>query len=200
MDKDLKRIVTETVNEFFQEAPERLVERGIREIYYDICPHCKQEICEKHEYTEDGGITWRHSECKGLIARPETPLEQISTGLRPYVKEARQIRKLARKQMGMAENVAGLPPSGEEKYSKQEPGGTMAAVNSTSLANEASKGVTEKEETVQLPVHGDAGAMDRSVIFLNASNVPLKVTVSEFTAMADDVHSVKKYYLRIDNG
>lgn len=73
----------------------------------------------------------------------------------------------------------------------------MAAVN---LATEASKGVTEKEEIVQLPIHGDGGAMDRSVIFLNASNIPLKVKVSEFTAMSDDIHSVKKYYVRIDNG
>ena len=67
MDKDLKKLVDETVNEFFKDAPEKLVERGVREIYYDICPHCKKEIYERHEYTEDGGITWRHSECKGRL-------------------------------------------------------------------------------------------------------------------------------------
>ncbi len=105
MDKDLKRVVDETIQELFKDAPEKLIERGVREIQYDICPHCKQEIYEKHEYTEDGGITWRHSECKGLISRPETPVEQIADWLKPYVKEARQVRKLARKQMGLKEDL-----------------------------------------------------------------------------------------------
>jgi hypothetical protein len=244
MDKDLKRIVDETIQEVFKDAPEKLIERGVREIQYDICPHCKTEIYEKHEYTEDGGVTWRHSECKGLIARPETPVEQISDWLRPYVKEARQVRKLARKQMGLKEdlmpgvadkdtmdsiktlgsggypqgvpgsgdenlgdkefglqeNVVGLPPSGEEKYSKQEPGGTMSAVNATTIANEASKGVTEKAETQPLPPHDFVRFMNNMVSVVNMSKVPLKITVNEFTAMADDVNSVKTYNIHIDNG
>lgn len=122
MDKQLKKIINESLDEFFEDAPEKLVERGIREIYHDICPHCKKEIHEKHEYTEDGGVTWRHSECKGLIARPETPIEEISSWLRPYVEEARKQRAAARE-------VYGMPPSGEEKYDKQEPGGQMSAIN-----------------------------------------------------------------------
>lgn len=124
MDKDLKRLIIETINKTFAEAPEKLIERGIREIQYDICPHCKTEIYEKHEYTEDGGTTWRHSDCGGLIARPETPLEEVVDWIRPYVEEAREQRKAARRALGLAE----LP--------NDEPGGTMSAVNTTSLANE----------------------------------------------------------------
>src|SRR5512137_1151861 len=123
MDKETKQLIQESVEKFFKEAPEKLVERGVREIYYDICPHCKQEILERHEYTEDGGVTWRHSECKGLIARPSTPLEEVSDWLRPYVKEAQEERDAARKALG-------LPPSGELKYNKQEPGGTFGTSNS----------------------------------------------------------------------
>lgn len=100
MDKELKNLINETIDEVFAEDPEKMVERGVREVYYDICPHCKKEIHEKHEYTEDGGITWRHSDCKGLIARPETPLEEIVFWLRPYVQEAREERKAARKALG----------------------------------------------------------------------------------------------------
>lgn len=195
MDKDLKKIVNETVQEFFQEAPEQLVERGIREMYYDVCPHCKQEIMEKHEYTEDGGTTWRHSECKGLISRPETPLEQLSDGLKPYVKEARQMRKLARKQMGIDENVVGLPPSGEEKYSKQEPGGTMSAVNSTSLANE---NVEQSSETQVLSPGRDSKFFGGECRFHNTTKMRLKVTAHKFLARIGEVHQ-SAYYFRVED-
>ena len=124
MDKDLKKLIVETINKTFADAPEKLVERGIREVQYDICPHCKQEIHEKHDYTEDGGVTWRHSDCGGLIARPETPLEEVAGWLRPYVEEARQQRLEARAALGLAE----LP--------SKEPGGTMSAVNTSGLAKE----------------------------------------------------------------
>lgn len=132
MDKELKQIINETINEFFQDAPEKTVVRSVKEIYCDICPHCKKEIHEHHEYTEDGGITWRHSDCKGLICRPETPLEEIVSWLRPYVKEAREQKKAVRKMMGLPEVLepsGDLPIGGEKKYSKQEPGGTMGTTN-----------------------------------------------------------------------
>ena len=112
MNKDLKKLIIETINKTFAKAPEKLVERGIREIYYDICPHCKTEIHEKHEYTEDGGTTWRHSDCGGLVAHPETSLGEVVDWLRPYVQEAQEERKAARRALGLAE----LP--------SDEPGGT----------------------------------------------------------------------------
>ena len=137
MDKALKRIINESMAQFFREAPEKLVERGVREVYYDICPHCKKEIHEKHDYTEDGGVTWRHSDCKGLIARPQTPLEEVSDWLRPYVKEAQAQRLAAREAIGLPllPKVDGLPPSGEEKYDKQQPGGTFGTSNSATIGN-----------------------------------------------------------------
>ena len=101
MDKELKKIIKESVDKVFEDAPEKMIERGTREIYYDICPHCKNEIYERHEYTEDGGITWRHSGCKGLISRPQTPLENISDWILPFVKEYQDNRQEVRKNLGM---------------------------------------------------------------------------------------------------
>lgn len=235
MNKDLKRLITETIKETFAEAPEKLIERGVREIQYDICPHCKTEICERHEYTEDGGTTWRHSDCKGLISRPETPLEKINDWLRPYVQEAQLQRQAARYQLGLAE-----PPS-------DEPGGTMSAVNTTTLAKEgndpyekgddesghrqspdndpASPNYDPNNPTVILhphpesvPQHGvnemnkseneeskpigprDFGKFANNMMnFVNASNIPLKVTVTEFTVVIGG-QSAKTYIVRVDNG
>lgn len=119
MDKDLKKLIAETIEEFFENAPVKMIEKGVREETFDVCPHCKKEIYERHEYTEDGGKTWRHSECKGLIQRPPLPPEELEAWkkfLNPTLKEAIDIK------------------SGEEKYREQEPGGQMAAVNT----NEAS--------------------------------------------------------------
>jgi hypothetical protein len=197
MDKDLKKLIIETINKTFAEAQEKLVQRGIREIQYDICPHCKTEIHEKHEYSEDGGASWHHSDCGGLIARKETPLEEVVDWLRPYVKEAQEQRRQARKELGFAD----LP--------SEEPGGTMSAVNTSGLATESGalpqnqikeSEVTQKEETLTVAPRTDAKFVDRSVILLNACQIPLKVSITEFTAMTDDVHSVKKYFVRIDNG
>lgn len=134
MDRDLKKLIDETINKFFENAPEKMVERGVREIYYDICPHCKKEIYEKHDYTDDGGVTWRHSDCHGLINRPEEPLDDVVDWIRPYVEEARKWRHLEREKRGLTNE--NLPPSGEEKYYKQEPGGTMGTANTTPLIYE----------------------------------------------------------------
>ena len=234
MDKDLKRVVDETILEVFKDASEKLVERGVREIQYDICPHCKKEIYERHEYTEDGGISWRHSECKGLIARPATPMEQISDWFKPYVKEANQVRKLARKKLemnedlmpevpdndtmdsiktlgkgghpqggpstgdqnlgdkefGLQENVAGLPPSGEEKYLKQEPGGTMAAVNIEETT------VENKEVQILSPTR-DAKFFAGEARFHNVTKMRLKVTCHRFQANIGAV-SQSAYYFKVE--
>jgi hypothetical protein len=126
MNEEVRKLAQDVVNEFFDGAPEKMVEQGVRQEYFDMCPHCKQEIHEKHEYTEDGGVTWRHSDCKGLINRPETPLDEISKWIRPYVERSQNERHVKRVAKGLNEN---LPIGGEEKYSKQEPGGEMMASN-----------------------------------------------------------------------
>ena len=129
MDKDLEKMIVETVEGFFNSAPMKMIEQGTRPDYYDVCPHCKEEIYERHEYTEDGGLTWRHSECKGLIERKEDPLESFAEWLRPSIEEYRAQKHDAKAKLRESEVVPGMPPSGEEKYNKQEPGGTMMAVN-----------------------------------------------------------------------
>ena len=134
MSKDLKRIITETIDKAFCESPERLIKRNAHEIQHDICPHCKKRISERMEYTEDGGITWRHSTCKNLISRPETPLEKINDWLCPYVVEARKQRNEARQALGYAP----LP--------SDEPGGQMAAVNTAGLATEVDYKIDKKSK------------------------------------------------------
>ena len=112
MDKALKKIIDETIQDYFNN-PAKMIEKGIRQETYEVCPHCKQEIYEKHEYTDDGGKTWRHSDCKGLIVRPPLKPSELAAW-------EKFLNPLSESE---------LPLSGEKKYSKQEPGGQMAAVN-----------------------------------------------------------------------
>lgn len=46
-----------------------------RPVDYYVCPHCKQEIFEKHTYVEEG--VERHAECKGAIKWPPTDWSKI---------------------------------------------------------------------------------------------------------------------------
>lgn len=92
MDKDLKKVIEESLQEFFESEPAKMIERGTRPEYFDVCPHCKKEIYEKHEYTEDGGKTWRHSDCKGLITRPPLDPSEIPSWLRPYMEQVEKER------------------------------------------------------------------------------------------------------------
>jgi len=125
MDKDLQKLITETVDKIFQSAPMKMVEQGTRPEYYDICPHCKEEIYERHEYTEDGGTTWRHSGCGGLIDRKEEPLDTFVEWLRPGIEEARDQKKAARKALGINEvwrhKLADLNPKEIEIVAKYMP-------------------------------------------------------------------------------
>lgn len=127
MDTALKKIIDETIEQFFENAPIKMIEKGVREETFDVCPHCKKEIYEKHEYTEDGGKTWRHSDCKGLIRRPPLDPASIPVWLRPYMD------KSLNEYFGSDPSKIGID-SGEKKYSKQEPGGQMAAVNCNETA------------------------------------------------------------------
>ena len=208
MDKALKQLIDETINETFAAAPEKLIERGIREIQYDICPHCKTEIHEKHEYTEDGGTTWRHSDCQGLIYRPETPLEEINRGLQPYVAEARSQRIAARKALGIESVIQGacpedateptsLPVGGHKKYDKQQPEGPMSAVNTSGL--EESEGKSVKDETQSVGVQDYAKFMDGSVRVVNTTHIPIVVAISEFSSNVGGAVA-KSYIVHIQDG
>lgn len=99
----------------------------------------------------------------------------------------------------VGESVDGMPPSGEEKYYKQQPGGTMGTANTATLAVEDQK-KSEREEIKPVGPHDFERFVDNMMNFVNASNVPLKVTVTEFTVMADEVYSSKSYIVRVDNG
>jgi len=202
MDNDLKKLIDATIDETFAAASEKLVERGIREIQYDICPHCKTEIYEKCEYTEDAGVSWRHSRCKGLLARPETPLEQINRSFQPYVAEARQQRHAARKALSMENVIQGacpedateptsLPIGGHKKYDKQQPEGPMSAVNTSGLEESDEK--TEKDEQHPIASQDYGKFMNGAIKVVNTSHIPIVVAISEFTSNVNG--AVAKAYI-----
>jgi len=97
MDEELRQLINETIQKFFDNAPMKMVEKGSRTVTFDICPHCKKEIFEKHEYTEDGGLTWRHSDCHGLIEREPISLDTVNSWLRPFIQQVRNDRETLRK-------------------------------------------------------------------------------------------------------
>jgi hypothetical protein len=74
-----------------------LVVEATRPQKYDVCPHCQQEIFERHTYIEgdfmSGNYTERHSGCKGAIKWPEQPLDNVVSWLRPYVEKTRALRQ-----------------------------------------------------------------------------------------------------------
>ena len=169
MNNDIKFLIDKTINEFFKNS----------------CLCNKRLITENDEYSEDGGITWKHTKCKKYIPINEFDYmgvinHDLVQGVKvdnchslPHNKcgvigrkrwkydgtknvviwsiefdkhDVDMVNQWLNKVFGVIpskhysyteyylkypfkENVAGLPPSGEEKYNKQEPGGTMAAVN-----------------------------------------------------------------------
>lgn len=121
MDVLIKKLIDEVINK----TSNGMSYRTAKEIYDDICPHCKSPIFENKEYTEDGGRTWKHTECLKEIS-PESLDIELTQWAQTYMEEAREEREAARKALT-------LPPSGEKKYATQEPGGTMNAVNLTPL-------------------------------------------------------------------
>ena len=208
MDKDLKKLIGETIDGFATADPEKLIERSIHEIQRDICPHCKKQINEHCEYTEDGGVTWRHSDCKKLIARPKTPIEDVSTWLRPYVSEAHNQRHEARKVLGMESITQGfapndatekseLPPSGHEKYDKQQPGGTMSAVNTSGLEEEYQ--TSEQEESNPVGVRDYVKFKNMPINIVNTSKNPINVTITEITVAVDKTNGKSAYIIRIND-
>jgi NAD-dependent SIR2 family protein deacetylase len=87
----LKKLITENVDrERFKNEVLKKTIRQQRPEYFHECPHCHEEIYEKHSYSDDGGKTMRHSDCGGLIEyyKTEQELKEIEEfykylGLKP---------------------------------------------------------------------------------------------------------------------
>lgn len=60
----------------------RMVEVKQRPVDFEVCPHCQQEIYERHTYTDEDG-TERHSDCDGAIKRPEPT--NVPEWLKPFM-------------------------------------------------------------------------------------------------------------------
>jgi len=100
--KTAKMMLGESVQDTLDESkdtPLKVIE-ATRPETYQVCPHCKQEIFEKHVYSDDRGVTMRHSDCGGAIEMPESkvPIEEIATWLRPAIARARANKAAGRPQ------------------------------------------------------------------------------------------------------
>ena len=180
MDNDTKQLIDETIAKFVKEQS-KPIEIKVRDDKYEVCPHCKSEILEKHEFTEDGGKTWRHSDCKGLIERPDNT-DTIPEWLSPIVKELKGIDE---------SNVIDghLPISGEEKYYKQEKGGEMAAVNLEEINN------GETHEVIVVNSMDTSKMFDGQIRPINMSNIPLKFNITRISRDGADA-----FLIRVQNG
>lgn len=63
----------------FAAAPIKKVIEATRPVPYHVCPHCNQEIHERHTYIDGdfatGEYVERHSDCGGAIELPEANYE-----------------------------------------------------------------------------------------------------------------------------
>jgi len=87
MSKIVKQMLGESIGDR-STAEELPVIEATRPTTYLVCPHCKQEIFEKHTYI-DGDIrgehVTRHSDCGGAIKFPPPDPATIPDWLKPYM-------------------------------------------------------------------------------------------------------------------
>ena len=77
----IKRLLGESVAAPSKDVPMPIIEKTRPETY-DVCPHCQQEIFEKHTYIDgdyaSGNYVERHSDCGGALKRKPTDWSQVS--------------------------------------------------------------------------------------------------------------------------
>jgi len=174
IDVDTQNLITETISKVIAEQS-NLIQEGSRPQEFDICPHCKDEIYEKHTFSEDGGKTFKHSDCGNVIEYPETG-DKIPNWLQSSVNQNK---------LKESDTIDGhLPISGEEKYSTQEPGGQMAAVN-------LEEHQTESNEELLVNSMDTQKMFDGQVRVINLSNLPLKFSILKINVDTADAFIIK---------
>ena len=77
----------------FANAPIKKVIEASRPTTYQVCPHCNEEIFERHTYIDgdfmSGQYVERHSACGGALEMPEQDLSGVAAWLRDSAQEAR---------------------------------------------------------------------------------------------------------------
>ena len=121
MDKDLKKLIEETIEEFF------VTEENILGKEFKLRVQDKVFSVITNPYA--GGF-------RSVAFLPDG--KQIAS-FTYDTKEGAEMYLYKQLQKVIRESVDGMPPSGEEKYSKQEPGGEMGAVNIEEIQKELSE-------------------------------------------------------------
>jgi hypothetical protein len=177
MDQDTQKLIDETISNVIAEQS-NLIQKGSRPQEFDICPHCKEEIYEKSTYSEDGGKTFKHNKCGKVIEYPDTD-DKIPNWLTPAFNE--MLNKIKE-----SSTVDGhLPISGDEKYSKQEPGGQMAAVNLEEINKK------ESTEVINVNSMDNQKMFDGQVRVVNLSNLNLKFDILKINVDTADAFIIK---------
>lgn len=73
MNSTVKKVLGESVQED-QVLP---VIESTRPVKIYLCPHCKNEILEKHSYRDEHGVE-RHCECNGAFTWPPPSPEELA--------------------------------------------------------------------------------------------------------------------------
>ncbi len=89
MSNTSKRILGESVDPKTQ--PKKVIE-ATRPVTYWVCPHCNQEIHEKHTGINEAGQDF-HRDCGGIIELPEEDISKIAPWLQASVQAVRDFRK-----------------------------------------------------------------------------------------------------------
>lgn len=69
----------------YESAPPKPVIEDTRPVKFYRCPHCQQEIFEKHDYVDQQGQT-RHRECGGAFNWPPIDPNSLSPEWRHILK------------------------------------------------------------------------------------------------------------------
>jgi len=79
MNPVIKRVLGESVD-----TPALPVIESTKPVKIYLCPHCNEEILEKHTYVQEG--IDHHSDCGRPIKWPEPDWSKVSAWLRPHGK------------------------------------------------------------------------------------------------------------------
>lgn len=89
MNRHIQRLTESAEVRAAKDVPTQVI-KDSRPIEIYRCPHCQQEIHEKHTYVEESGIE-RHRDCGGAIQWPPTDWSKVSPEwralLEPHCKE-----------------------------------------------------------------------------------------------------------------
>lgn len=88
MSETSRRMLGESVGD--KNQPLKVIE-ATRPVTYWVCPHCNEEIHEKHTGINESGQDY-HRDCGGIIVLPEQDLSQVAPWLQAATQAVKDFR------------------------------------------------------------------------------------------------------------